>query len=597
MGYILSRVRPKSQFVSLVLASLLLFGSSAVSWSARIGASYRADERLGQPVELHHARCRLSTLTKALEAATGVPFVPARQIASDSITCIVRSRRASEVLSALASVMQYRILPDDGGGYRLDLEPAVAEAVAGLRGRLNALESELQERRRQVLLKGIAKTLSADTAVNEDLEVRFTRQRTPELLEVLSALSPGALEALAAAASEPPGPIGSEGDDYLAGRVFARRRLSSFAPGLQARIRQALESRPGGSQALQRQPDPLVGVLAGLGAFRLSAEYDDRIISAPGAAFGGAEFRLAQAQYRVIHRQLLLPVERQEAALDALWLDPERQPLLPKWYRGWKSAPFHLQVEPRSEFTRADRVLAELSRKAGISIIADRFTQTTFNAAALRLADRTGAQPAAEWARSIARQFGRKYRCEGGMLLLRSQRFVWDRYAEPPADLVQDLARAKKEQGRLELADYVRATATLVKEQVRALGRVRTDDGLTFWREALILQRQRALFTLLALVPALTDAMSASGSATFTAVPASHRALFNRILMSGEPLPLDQPDRGASQASLSWETSGGEARVDLADSSSGMRTLHRVSLGARALRPRPSPSIPAPSEG
>jgi hypothetical protein len=301
----------------------------------------------------------------------------------------------------------------------------------------------------------------------------------------------------------------------------------------------------------------------------------------------------SQSEFRSLRRRALAPIERIEAE-DGSWLDPQRQALPAASTRTWKRGPFVLRVQPRLDTTRADRVLSELASRAEISIIADSFTRTSFEAGALSLADDPLPMSAADWARAVAVAFHRTFRCDNGILLLRGRKFVWDRYAEPPSALIEGLVRSKKENGRLELRDYASATAVLTKEQVRTLGRFRTDDGIAFWRETLTMERQRPLLALLCRLPGVTSGEEV-GAASLTAIPPSYRLLLDRLMLAGEPLTAPPASDAATPPNVIWETKGEEAVIQFSDPISGARTRHRIPLGPRAVHTRSMTSAPTPN--
>jgi hypothetical protein len=555
-----------------IIVVCLLAGSVAQAGTAPAAVTYRNDGRLQKPLDLSLARVRTSELAEELEALTGVQLGVAGRIADDQITCLVRGRTGAQVVEALASVMRYRVTSDGAGGYRLDLDPTVALVVAGLYRDLDPLDSELSLRTQQAISRGIRKVLTDDPALGHDPEVKFGRGQSPELLERLKTLSPEELEMLADGAAEPPGPISATGRGQLAGRIHQLRAFSSFPVDVQERMRAAFERTPTGRELFQKHSDPLVGILAHHGAFSLCAQAEEEFASAPVVPFGGQEVRAAEAEIRSRRRTTLNVMERLQA--DAAWIDPRSHPLPSAACSGWSRTPFVLRIEPKLDTNRADRVLPELARKANISIVADSFTRSTLVAGALGLADNPRPGSASAWARLAALAFERKYRCLDGILLLRSRRFVWERYAEPPRQVVDALLRAKKEEGRLALRDYAAAGA-LTKEQVRTLSRVRTRDGITLWREALTVEYQRRLFAFLAFVPGLREAES--GTATLADVPAEHRLALNHLLQTGER--LSSPDLPLKAPQISWGVQGNEAWIDLTDNASNARVRHRVALG------------------
>jgi hypothetical protein len=548
---------------------------------------YRLDVRLKSSVELAHSRVRLSELLQEVSTATGVPFKAGQRVCDDEIACIVRNQSAATVLSGVCGVMRYTIVSDRAGGYQIDLDPSVAAMVSRLSRDLTDLDEQREARWEDAIAKGIQRTL-ADNGVDGDGEVENAKKDAPELLNVLKGLSSDQLSALATGASRPFDVISATSSVHMSGRVYFAKPLSSFPAGVQADIRHSFESSPDLRARFDSQADPVVGIGAQEGCLGFSLQVGDEVYNATSVPFGGVAARQADNELGTTRGKLLSDLERLQA-MDPSWRDPVSEELPKISTRTWRAEPIGLQVEPKLNMNRADCVLAEFARRAQLALIADSFSASTFVPQALALADAPSPAPSGVWARRIARSFQRKYRCVDGILELRSRRFVWDRCVEPPREVVENLSRAKQEQGRLELRDFALASTALSKQQTQTLGAIPMANGETLWREAITLNSQRKLLQVLAALPAIRDDSRLDGTASISEVPPPLRRTLIQLVWTGFPTSASVADDAAA---ISWRTDAEIARIQFRDPTSGARSEHTLTLGKRRERKTPGEGTP-----
>jgi hypothetical protein len=268
---------------------------------------------------------------------------------------------------------------------------------------------------------------------------------------------------------------------------------------------------------------------------------------------------------------------------DPAWLDPNYKDLPTACTRAWPALKTEVRVKPPRDSDRSDRFLEQLARERRIAIIADSFTASTYVPAALALSDEVTSVDSGLLVRRVARAFKRRYRCQAGTLLLRSQRYVWERAAEPPPALVDQWKR-DKEADALGLTDYVTAATLLSRAQLRVLGLIRSDNGLSFWREALAVERSRDLLRFIGMLPGFpANGTEALGEKQIE-VPANLLRQAYRLFWSGQPTTAfdhhAQATSGAAGVVVSWRFEAHAAVVRFEDRRSGTASTHRLQLAS-----------------
>jgi len=557
-------------------AAVLLLVAAAVSAADRpVSPSGVADPRLQKMVSVQHSRGRMLDIASDLSAATGVPFTVAPSVQDDAVTCLVQNRSASEVLRGLCDVMRYALRKEGTEGYRLELSPEVPRALVRLRQADEELTTQLAATLGALILRDVQADLAHPVDGKQEAGPATT---SSGLREALNRLDADQLSALAAAAAQPTGIISAGDNHYLAERTAFYRPLSSYSPDFQLEIRTLAAGSPALQRVLGERADPQVGIVAHEGSLALAVVGNDGPGSLPPRGFGGLAATAAVAEADALRQRTDQWLDEQQNA-DRVWLDPREQALPNADHRNWSPMPVSLKLNVPADFERSDRVLADLAKQAGISVIADSFTMSTFVYNGRNLSQGAAKRPTAEWARQVATAFHRRYRCQSGLLLLRSRRYLWDRHVEVPCAVLDRLAEDKSANGRLGLESRCLAASALSLAQLHTLNRAQTDEGVNFAYESIAIERQRRLLAFLNTFREQIAKAPEHGMVSLPSTPPALRNSFEWLMWTGQPTAAKAEER--SPADVSWDTERDEVLIRLRNSGNKPDTVHRVVLGPK----------------
>ncbi len=540
-------------------------------------------------VTLREARVPLRHVVDQIQCDGLCRVDVAPEIRDDPVTVFVRARRPSEVLRALATVMQYRLRLVGPDHYSLSLDPGWASVIAALDRREDAAEQFDEQEKAAVLQQSLDRVLGVAAGGEGNSYWRRQADAHKDLLGVVASLSPEQRAALTAGAAEPLGVIAAgPGNAHMGGRVQFVGPLGSVSPAVAAAIRASAMDQPALQRALD-QDGASVGIGMQDGALGFTLFAAGRYVIGPGLPLGDDALLASQARAEAARRhreQQLITIER----ADRLWLDPLVQPLPPAATRTWPPRPVvrtPTPTEPQTWRTDEDSAFAWLASRGGLELVSDAWTFPLISPiGGWPALSGPSAAPASVWAQRLAAAHQRLYRVADGLLLLRANRPLWSRHVQVPRAVLEALRGAQRRQGRLEFGDYLRHAAVITEERARVLNVEPAEDGIHFRAESILFRNERRLLAFIARHSrqSASGTQSSSiprpdaGEVSLTRVDLATRHRFRRFLWTAVPV---QADRRNQAPRIRWSTERDGVNVEFDDP-----VLQRASRRLIPIRPR-----------
>ncbi len=535
-----------------------------------------------QAVSVRRFRVPLSTVVQDIERQASVKIQFSENIAADPVSVRLNGRTPDQCLQALAEVMQYRVRSSGPDRYEMSLDPAWAQRVARLES-LFAQREERDESERAAALEADLATLVEALRSGKETGGLLGRQLEQQrgVGDWIASLSGEERQSLALAMSGDVGVIGTGRENsHLAQQALFFRPVDSVSPEIRGMLDAAALSDPSLAEAI-RSPSTRIGLSAQSGAVGI-------------VAFDGANYKLMGglrvagtayvAGVMEAGRQRKSWEQEAEAAsrLDRRWLDPQAQALPGFVSPLWRKTRLVWKPDQRIKPTEQSH-LEFLTEKGGIELVADAWTDSLRSNNGPPSAGPSEEGSVADWSRVIAQTHHRLYRAVGDRLLMRSNRAIWSRWVEPPANVVESMRTTVKLRHGLGFEDYVKHCLKLNTQRCFALSQIPEHEKIHFRQEAIVFRNERRLLTLLARrLPAPGAAVPPveEGSVDFSTATPQDQRRFLRLLLAGIPVESLSASRPARVA---WKPAPGGVELEFEDSRRKVLTRRRLTL------PRHSP--------